>query len=290
MTYCFIFCAGFKGGIGIVADRRVSVETKFDGIRPLHDEAVKVAMLNSEVGVVFAGTNILIHKILDKLMGHDLMSNPSGRREKICEIIPIIYQKLVQDDVEFRNSSDNASLVFFDTYKSRGNQKYRLLKIEVKFNPEKVRCEIGRSLKKSSYISIGATQEIRRYIDSHAIIEMQQFLKEPISLKVTKNYESLTASSDAVGLLMERGKGSPPYIEAEYNRLYEEIGEPASRIDYTSLLVIRASHSIQFSIEALKKERRFMIDGVSLNLSCASYHSQYGLQLNFLSPNNGLGN
>jgi hypothetical protein len=117
MTFCFMFCARHKGGIGIVSDRRISIQTSFDGWVPVDDNAVKFRMLSKDHGFAFAGSVNTVNLVIDSFVKMLPLKRPSERLSETAQIIAQIYSDLVSYNPLIQAPDAGAILIFFDTYR-----------------------------------------------------------------------------------------------------------------------------------------------------------------------------
>ena len=279
MTFCFIFLARRKGGIGIVSDRRISIQTSFDGWVPIKDDAVKFGMLSSDFGFAFAGSVDTVRLVINALAELPPVKAPSDRLNETSQRISQIYSDLVVQDPVLSGPDSGAILVFFDTYRRHSSQRYRLLQLELIYDTKEKRALVHRNFDRGrDWLAIGANLGVRKHLARCAITDMQEFARRRVRARLATKEEinKISHSPDATSLIFEPG-ANPPWRELETYRMIRDFGD--ARMDYTSTLAAVASGAIHWEVKHLKSQRVAAMTTISQEQHVAVFHKAYGLRV-----------
>lgn len=282
MTFCFIFCAKHRGGVGIVSDRRVSIETKFDGWVPVHDDAVKFGLLHDVLGVATAGSVGTIRFILERLAQFPMPRKPSERLAKTARNILMIYNELIEADPSSREPEASAEFVLFDCYRRHGSRRFRLYQLRVRYDGFADRSVLDENYDRGrDWVAIGASQRVRQQLSACAIEDMRRFAQRKIRFRRLTEQEAgklpskEQGSAKAVSFRQEPGT-SHPWRELETYRMLHEFGD--ARMDYASQLTAVASNAIHYEVKHLKERNFEEMQTISENQFTAVFHPAYGLR------------
>lgn len=283
MTFCYMFRAMDRGGIGIVSDRRISVRHGFDGWEPETDDALKFGLLTPHLGLAFAGQVSLVAKIIEGLSQVDFDRRPSGRMDVVRSSLAEIYKRVVEGSSDFLSADSNAQFIFFDTYRRHSQQRYRLLRVSMFFHQGEKRLHIAFSQSSNmQWAAIGASAEIRKSLADLASTAMSEFANRQATVR-KRNVDELAkiearrSGPSLSEYVLDTTRGEPVCRVLETHKIKREFGQSAP--DYTQVLGMVASNKIQAGIEALHSQGDEIAATIGANLHVASYHPAYGLQV-----------
>lgn len=283
MTFCYMFRAMDRGGIGIVSDRRISVRHGFDGWVPEADDAVKFGLLTPQLGLAFAGEVSLVAKIIEGLSQVDFCRRPSKRMDMVLSSVAEIYKRVVNDSPEFLSADSNAQFIFFDTYRRRSQQRYRLLRVNMFYHQSERRLHIAFSQGRNiQWAAIGASAEIRKSLADLASTAMSEFATRRATVRRLNvdelaKIEARRSGPSMSEYVLDTTGGEPVSRVLETHKIKREFGPRA--FDYTQWLGIVAANKIQAGIAGLHSQGDEIGATIGAKLHVASYHSAYGLQL-----------
>lgn len=286
MTFCFVFLAKDRGGVGIVSDRRISFKTGFDGWVAERDDATKIGLLTPNIGVVFAGNIRLVQSIIQGLETSNLGNKPSQRLEVLRASVTEHYIRAANEDKAFLARDQNAQFIFFDSYRRHGRHRYRLLRMHLFYcsseNRVHVACREGR---KTVWAAIGASPDVRRHLSDRAANAMSEFASRRGTVRSLnpKEIDALRAKGKSHSLaefVLDTTGGEPVSRILETFKIKREFGPKAP--DYTEMLANVASNEIQLCVEELRANSVEDVATISSRLHVATYHKAYGLHLSEL--------
>lgn len=283
MTFCLVFCAKNRGGVGIVSDRRISIETEFDGWVPVRDDATKFGLINNAMGVAAAGSVYTIQLVLNRLAEFPVARRPSERLNEMTGIISKIYDELIAAHHRLRDPDAHAIFIFFDTYRRHSSQRFRLHQIQVRYNQLTGKGIIELNFDRGKdWVAIGASPRIRQQLAGCALEDMQEFARSKISFRRSTKQEiekippAKRGSPEAAIFRQEPGI-NPPWRELETYRMLKEFGDAS--MDYAAQLTQVASNAIHYEVMHLKGLGLEEMQTISQVQHTAVFHPAYGLRV-----------
>jgi hypothetical protein len=224
-----------------------------------------------------------VAKIIEGLSQVDFGRKPSGRMDLVRSNVKEIYKRVVEDSPDFLSADSNAQFIFFDTYRRRSQQRYRLLRVSMFYHQSEKRLHIALSQGSNmQWAAIGASAEIRKSLAGLASTAMSEFANRRATVRKLNVDELAKVKAKRSGhslgeYVLDTTRGEPVCRVLEMHKIKQKFGPRAP--DYTQMLGMVASNKIQAGIEGLHSQGDEIGATIGANLHVASYHSTYGLQV-----------
>ena len=291
MTFCFVYNAHFRGGIGVVADRRLTSVTEFGDVLFESDEAQKIVNFDKSFGMVLAGNFALIQRLVNGLEGALSSGSPAGRLDRVCTTLRENYNACIRDEAHLRDPSINASLICFDTRHNRGRQIYRIRKFVAYFDQEVGKFRAGwASRSRADWEAIGGTQDIQArlaFVARHDLAEAYhkggsvELVSQDTIAKLSARYD---VKSDPFIFQIDSTTGER--LHKSFDNFRRKFGP--LQYDYVDYLNTVASNAIQYEIQLMHERHEPFSDTISQSLHVARFIAGEGVTISSLSPNKGL--
>ena len=283
MTFCFVFLAHDRGGVGIVSDRRLSTTTTYGDVLVETDDATKVIQLTEKSGVAVAGNLKLLGKLTRCLPWIMNEARPSKRIEVATKYLGHLYGQTITEDPVFQDPAIGASMIIFDTYRRRTSQRYRIKRLVFEFNEQKQRPEIALSGGgDTDFLTIGASKSIRTQLGKMGASALLEMAKRNAEYRhATKaEVENLNAKhkidTSAEVFVLDTTRGEP-LGRATSSARRNVIGGRA--LGYTDFLAIAASAAIQHEVRGMHRHFYPGSMTISPNLHVGVFDVDRGLRL-----------
>ena len=291
MTFCFVYNARHRGGIGVVADRRLTSVTTFGDVNFESDEAQKILNFGKSFGMVFAGNLVLIQRLIVGLEDTLNSGSASGRLDRVRTTLRKNYNIFIRDEAHLSDPGINASLICFDARHGRGKQIYRIRKFVAYFDQEVGRFRAGwASQRGADWEAIGGTHEIQARLAFVARHDLAEACRQGGSVELASQgtISKLSGRYDVKSdpLIFQIDSTTGERLHKSFDDFRRKFGP--LQYDYVDYLNTVASNAIQYEIQLMHERLEPFSDTISQSLHVARFIAGEGVKLSSLGVNRGL--
>jgi hypothetical protein len=283
MTFCLVFLAHDRGGIGIVSDRRLSTSTTYGDVLVESDDETKVIQLTETSGIAVAGNVGLLGKLIHGLPSIMSEAVPRKRIELATKYLSQLYVQTTTEHPVFQDSAIGASMIIFDTFRRRTSQRYRIKRLAFEFNEQKHRAEVALSGGgNTDYLTIGASKALRTQlgiVGASALFELANRKAEyrQATMVEVENIKAIHKIDPSAQLFVLDTTLGEPLARATSSVERNSIGGRA--LGYTDFLAMAASAAIKHEVRGMQQKFYLGSFTISPNLHAGVFDVDRGLRL-----------